>query len=204
MKRIPLLIVIALSTLLLAVSVHAQTGSTPLDENSATLSLVETIPVTANVEVNLNGQVYKLAIPVTIDIDTQKDLADALLIAKQVDSVGDLQWKIVEIEEYTDEFELTRYNVVEPSSRDNKLVVFESQLTNLGAEPFEYYRGVSDLYAYDELGNLFDSSERSCDDINPGATLTCTVVFDVPENTNLLGLDLKVTDHKRIPFTEPE
>ena len=204
MKRIPLLILIALSTLLLAASVYAQTGSTPLDENSATLSLVETIPVTANVEVNLNGQVYKLAIPVTIDIDTQKDLADALLIAKQVDSVGDLQWKIMEIEEYTDEFELTRYNTVEPSSRDNKLVVFESQLTNLGAEPFEYYRGVSDLYAYDELGNLFDSSERSCDDINPGATLTCTVVFDVPENTTLLGLDLKVTDHKRIPFTEPE
>ena len=65
MKRIPLLIVIALSTLLLAASVYAQTRS--LDANSASLSLVETIPVTANVEVNLNGQIYKLAIPVTSD-----------------------------------------------------------------------------------------------------------------------------------------
>ncbi len=206
MKRIPL---IALSILLLSmvavVSVYAQTGeSTTLDESSASLSIVETIPVTASVEVNINGQIYQLAIPVMVDIDAQKDLADALLMAQTIDTVGDVQWKITDIAEYEEEFDLSRFSTVEPSSPHNKLVVVVSQLTNLDSEPFSYYPGIYERFAYDDLGNLYESTEQDCDDINPGNTESCTYVFDVPKTTNILGLDVKVLEHKRIPFTAPE
>jgi hypothetical protein len=137
-----------------------------------------------------------------VNIDAQKDLAEALLTAQEVDRIGDLQWKITEITEYEEEFALSQFSTVEPSSPDNKLVVIASELTNTGAEPFTYYLAVSDLFAYDDLGNLFDPSDYECDDINPGATLGCTIVFDVPKTANLLGLDMKVTDHKRIPLSD--
>lgn len=206
MKRIPLITLSILLLSLVAVAgVFAQTSqTTPLDENSASLSIVETLPVTASVEVNLNGQIYKLAIPVTVNIDAQKDLSDALLTAQTIDRVGDLQWQIGAITEYEEAFDLSQFSTVEPSSPDNKLVVIASNVTNMGAEPFTYYLAVSDLFAYDDLGNLYGSSDQECDDINPGASLGCTIVFDVPKTATILGLDMKVTDHKRIPFSAEE
>lgn len=205
MKRIPLIILnILLLSLIAVVGASAQTSETALDESSASLSIVETIPVTANVEVNINGEIYMLAIPVMVNIDAQQDLADALLAAQAIDVVGDLQWKITAISEYEEEFELSQFSIVQPSSPDNKLVVIESDLTNLDDEPFTYYAILSDGFAYDELGNLFAPTDQACNEINPGVTQSCVLVFDVPKTSNILGMDVKVTDHKRIPFTVQE
>ncbi len=207
MKRIPLITLsLFLALLFVAVGVYAQGDDTEtLDENnSASLSIVETVPVTASLEVNLNGQIYILAIPATLNIDAQKDLAEALLIAQEVDTVGDVQWQITDIVEYEEEFGLTDFTTLEPSSPDNKLVVVESEVTNLDTEPFVYYLTVNDLLAYDDLGNLFDPIDYSCDDINPGDMRTCRIVFDVPKTTTILGLDLKVIEHKQIPHTAQE
>ena len=206
MKRLPLLVLLVFSTLsvcLVAVAnVSAQTDQTSsLDENSASISIVESLPVTASIDVNINGEIYKIAIPATVIIDAKKSLAEALLHVQNADQVGDLSWKITGITEYEDAFDLSQFTTVEPTSPDNKLVVVTSELTNLGAEPFTFYIGVSDLYAYDNVGNLFDPSDYECDDINPGASLGCTIVFDVPKTVLILGLDMKVQDHKRLPFT---
>jgi hypothetical protein len=206
MKRIPLIILsILLASLVAVVSVYAQTGeSTPLDENSASLSIVETIPVTASVDVSLNGQIYTLAIPVTVNIDAQKDLAEALLTAQEVDRVGVVLWRITEITEYEEEFDLSEYSELQPSSPDNKLVVIDSEVTNMDTEPYSYYASGGERFAYDELGNLYDPTDQSCDDINPGSTQSCLFVFDVPKTATILGLDLRVIDHKRVPFTAQE
>lgn len=208
MKRIPLIILILLLIALTLASrpiIFAQSGeSTSLDENSASLSIVETVPVTASVEVNINGQSYMLAIPVTVNIDAQKDLADALLTSQAVDRVGDVRWIITGISEYEEEFDLNDFSTLEPSSADNKLVVIESDITNFDAEPFLYYANTSDRLAYDDLGNLYSASDEQCDEINPGDTQSCTFVFDVPLSTNIQGMDVKVIQHKRIPFTAQE
>lgn len=214
MKRISLigyrrLSVIVLSMLFVSfvavASISAQSGeSTALDENSASLSIVETIPVTASVEVNINGQIYKLAIPVTVNIDTQKDLADALLTAQAVDVVGDLQWIITNIAEYEEEYEFNDFNTFTPSTPENKLVVIDSELTNLDSDPFNYYLDTGDLLAYDEQGNLYESFEGLCSDINPGNTQSCTLVFDVPMAATIQGMDVEVLEHKRIPFSAQE
>lgn len=203
MKRIPLVILsIVILSLLAVAGVFAQSGdATALDENSASLSIVEAVPVVASIEVTLNGEIYTIAIPATVNIDVQKSLSEALLTTQAVDRVGDLRWKITAIEEYGEEFDLNRYSTLEPSSSDNKLVVIRTDLTNLDTEPFTYYANTSDRYAYDSLGNLYATSDEDCDEINPGDTADCTFVFDVPKSVNILGMDVRVEDHKRIPFT---
>jgi len=205
MKRIPLIVLsIVLLSLVAFVSVFAQTSATtPIDDNSASFSLVQTLPVTASVEVNINGQVYLLDIPVTVNIDAKKNLADALLTAPAVDRVGDVIWRITAIDEYEDEFDMSEYSELQPSSPDNKLVVIDSEITNLDSEPFSYYVG-GERSAYDELGNLYDSTDQTCPDLNPGDTQSCIFVFDVPKTATLVGLDVKVIDHKRIPFSTQE
>lgn len=206
MKRIPLAILsVVLVSLVAVAGVYAQTGeSTALDEDGASLSIVETVPVTASVDVNINGQIYKLAIPVTVNIDAQQDLSDALLSAQAVDRVGIVLWKITAITEHDDKFDLSAFQEIEPSSPDNKLVVVESDVTNMDTEPYSYYASGGERLAYDEAGNLYDATDQSCDDINPGSKQSCIFVFDVPKTANILGLDLKVIDHKRIPFTAQE
>lgn len=206
MKRISLIVLSMLFVSLVAVaSISAQSGeSTALDESGASLSIVETIPVTASVEVNINGEIYMLAIPVTVNIDAQKDLADALLTAQAIDRVGDVVWRITAITEYEEEYDLSEYSELQPSSPDNKLVVIDSEITNLDSEPFSYFPGIYERFAYDELGNLFESTDIACNDINPGDTQSCIFVFDVPRTVTILGLDVKVLDHKRIPFTVQE
>jgi outer membrane lipoprotein-sorting protein len=205
MKRLPLIVLtLVLLSLLAVAGVFAQGSETVLDESNASLSIVQTVPVTASVEVNINGQIHLLAVPVLLNIDAQQNLADALLTAQTIDVVGDVQWVITGITEYDEEYDLSQFSTLEPSSPDNKLVVFESNLTNLGSEPFVYWTDSTDRYAYDDLGNLYESIDESCDDINPGSTQLCTFVFDVSDSATLLGLDVKVYDHKRVPFNTQE
>jgi hypothetical protein len=205
MKRIPLLVLtLVLLSLLAVAGASAQTSENTSNENNASFSITQTVPVTASVEVNINGQIHVLAIPVMVSIDAQQSLADALLTAPTVDVVGDVQWVITSITEYEEEFDLSQFSTLQPASPDNKLVVIESDLTNLGAEPFTYWIGSSDQFAYDDLGNLFEATDQACEDINPGDTQNCTFVFDVPDSTNILGMDVKVLEHKRIPFSAQE
>lgn len=201
MRRIPLIVLtIVLLSLAAAATVFAQEGASTLDESTASLSIVETVTTNAQVEVTLNGQTYMITVPVTLNIDAQKSLSDALLTAPTIDRVGDLQWRITAIESYQEPYDLDRFTTLEPSSPDNKLVVIRAALTNLDSQPFVYYLGASDIFAYDDLGNFYTVTERTCEDINPGDTQTCTFAFDVPATATIAGMDVKVLDHKRIPF----
>jgi hypothetical protein len=208
MKRIPLFVLLALAVMLSVfafASVFAQTGEgSSLDGNSASLSIVETLPVTASVDININGQIYKVAIPATVIIDAQKSLAEALLTAQEVNRIGDLQWNITDIVEYDGEFEFAPFQSVAPLSPDSKIVVVESLVTNLDSEPFDTIWGTENRFAYDELGNLYEHTDMACDNVNPGNTQPCLLAFDVPKDVTILGLDIAVRDHGRIPFTSQE
>lgn len=204
MKRIPLmyalLFVIVISVSTASAIALAQDGETAVNEQSGTVSIVQTVPVSASVEVNINGQIYTVAIPVMVNIDTQQDLSQALLTTQAVHIAGDVQWIITAITEYQEEYELNDYRVLAPSSPNNKLVIIESELTNLDSAPFSYNQKTSDQFAYDELGNLYQPLDRACEDINPGSTGTCSLVYDVPLTTTIQGIDIEVIDHKRISF----
>jgi hypothetical protein len=199
MKRISLIMAIALVSLFATASVSAQSAESALDEADVSLSIVEAVTTSAQVEVTIDGEMHVITVPVTINIDATKSLSDALLTSSTVDRVGDLTWKITAITEYGEEYELNNFNTLEPSV-GNKLVVITSELTNLDSQPFAYWISTSDRFAYDDLGNLYEEADYECDDINPGDTRTCVLVFDVPTTANILGVDVKVTDHKRLPF----
>ncbi len=200
MKRIPLIsLTMLLLVLIAAASAIAQSSDTSDNDASAALSIVETITTNAQVEITLNGQTHIITVPVTLNIDATRNLADSLLTAPATDRVGDLIWKIGSIVEHDAEYQLSRFETVTPSP-GNKLVVITSHLTNLDSQPFTYWLKTSNRYAYDDLGNLYDEADYTCEDINPGETRTCVSVFDVPTTANILGVDVEVTDHKRLPF----
>ena len=204
MKKLSLMICVTLLALLATVSVFAQTGTTPRPiDNSASFAIVESIPVTASVQVNINGEIYHLAIPVTVNIDAEKDLADALLTAPATNVIGNVVWEIMAITEHTGEYALSQFSTVRPST-GNKIVAIESSITNLASTPFTYAWETRDRYAYDSLGNLYETTDYRCDDLNPGSTGTCLLIFDVPQTATLLGLEMSIYHHKRIPFRAGE
>lgn len=201
MKRLPLLVsMIVLLALITAATVFAQDGDTTLDESAASLSIVETLTTSAQVEIAINGEIHVLTVPVSINIDATKSLADALLTTATTDRVGDVNWRITDITEYDTEYDLNNFSTLEPST-GNKLVVITSELTNLDSQPFTYWLKASNRFAYDAVGNLYDEADYECDDIQPGDSRTCILVFDVPVSAEIQGLDVEVVDHKRIPYT---
>lgn len=166
------------------------------------LTINETVPLLAGVEVRIGDDTHVLSLPATLTVDAQAALGAPGFAAADTTRVGILRWKIQEIEEHDSEYAVSQFTTVTASSPANKLVVVHSQATNLGREPFNFTRGLRDEFAYDAVGNLYGSTRRSCDDINPGATALCTLIFDVPADVTIVGLDLAVVDYKRIPLQE--
>lgn len=175
-------------------------GSLRAQLNDGTLSVSDTLPVMAALEVNLGGQTHLLQVPAVLSIDAQAALADADFLGGREQRIGILHWEIESMEEYDSEYAISQFTSVNTSSPGNKLVVVYSRATNLGREPFKFIGGLREEFAYDEVGNRYDSLRRSCEDINPGATQTCRLIFDVPANVQLVGLDLAVVDYRRIPI----
>ena len=166
------------------------------------LTVQQTFPVSASVTVDVNGEVYVLTVPVMITVDTQALLADAVVTSTSMSRVGDLNWEIVGIDEYAEEYVYSKYQSYSPSSADNKLIVVSSKITNLDDAPFEIWPGIDEVKGFDAAGKRYDYEERLCDDVNPGATEPCTYVFDVPKAVTLVGLDLAVVDRKTLRFGE--
>jgi hypothetical protein len=185
--------------LLLSPQANAQEGEeVEVDSDQGTMTVQKTVPVSVSVELNLNGQVYEVSLPATLNVDAQSILMNA--VANEVERVGVLSWVVREIAESTEEFSVNDFMSIEVSSPDNKLVIVTSDVTNLDSEPQDpSYSSAAEIQGFDELGNLYEpDSTRACEELDPGETAPCTVVFDVPQDVTIVGLDLKVQDHKRL------
>lgn len=180
--------------MLLATSVAASAQS-----NVSTGRIQETRTITAEVEINLNGETFLIQVPAEVTIDHQFDLSQETAVASVTQRVGVLNWYIVTIEEHEEFYVHGPYREVEVSTPNNKLVVVKSEITNLDNEPFSTF-DFDELLGVDETGKTYEYSERFCDDVNPGATDDCTLVFDVADNVSIVGLDLKVVDHRRLMY----
>jgi len=187
--------------LVVVVSGHEGKPNTPAGEVPAgSVTVRQTFPVSASVTVDVNGEVYLLTVPAMISVDTQVLLANAVVSSSNSSRVGVLDWVILGIDEYTNEYVYSKYQSYSSESVDNKLIVVSSKITNLDIKPFENWRGIDSVEGFDAAGSRYEYSEKLCDDVNPGATEACTFVFDVPKTVAIIGLDLAVIDRKSIRF----
>jgi hypothetical protein len=196
---------VALLALAWSFTVYANDETRPAGilarDSDASLTVNETFSVLVDVEVQIDGETFVMAVPATLRVDSRRLLSEARLIADNHKRVGTLAWDIRTVEEHVGEYALTRFTTITPVSPNNKLVVVQADVTNLGRTPLNTIFDLRDELAYDELGNLYDSTRTQCDDINPGATGLCTLVFEVPHAVTLSGLELAVVDRRRMPLT---
>ncbi len=203
MRRTAILIVIAV-LLLIPVIALAQGDAVELvfTDGGAQVGITDSITSVAAVTVEIDGQQYLLKVPITIDIDAAVPLTSSLASVPAAARVGHLGVEILEVAEFTEETEIAfpgswgGEQDVAPSSEGNKLVAIAFGITNVGAEQMS-------LSAYstkgvDDTGRLFEETEFSCEDVNPGGNGRCMIVFDVPADVNITGLDIEITDHRQI------
>ena len=157
----------------------------------------------AAVPVELDGQQYLVKVPVTIDIDAAVPLTSSLVTVPATARVGQLGVEILEAAEFTEETTIvmpgywgTGEEDLAPSSDENKLVAVSFRITNTGAEQGSL--GSYNVKGVDDTGRLFEETEFSCEEVNPGGTGRCMIVFDVPADVEIAGLDVEVTDHRQI------
>ncbi|MCB0084068.1 MAG: hypothetical protein KDE47_24185 [Caldilineaceae bacterium] len=205
MKKTRLIVALTIIAMVSCVSivarVYAQNADTDTstDAESPILTVKQTVSTLANVEVNINGQTYVVNVPVTVDIDAQAALEDASLKTDNNSKVGLLSWKLGDIHEVADEYIHDRYSSIEVSSDENKLIVVTSDVTNFDNETHDLdWSSFADVLGFDELGNTYEVEARYCGEADPGETVSCTVVFDVPQNVVISGVEVQVIDKKRL------
>lgn len=209
MSKFRYLPLLALTLLLFAGVASAQdnkSSSKPqtLDLNGTTgeLTVQRIISATANVNLTIGDQLYQLRVPVTINIDASTVLSDAKITVPTANQVGVLGINPISVEVLEGEYDKD-YHKVSPSSDDNVIVVYTVELTNLHNETIK--PGYSDAFetiAIDEAGQTYEEKEKVCDEIDPGETTTCEVIFDVPETAKLIDLEVKTFAVKRFSFTK--
>jgi hypothetical protein len=198
------LVALSLFITLQASAQDTEGNTVGIDSQQAALTVQKTIPVSVSVDVSLNGQVYKVSLPATLIVDAQDALLEA--VVAESNRVGVLGWVVMEISESTEEYIANQFSSVEPSSPDNKLVIVTSEVTNLDREPQDpSYSSTAEVQGFDELGNMYEPvSSRFCEELDPGESAPCTIVFDVPNDVKIAGIDLKVTDHKQLTLQPAE
>lgn len=196
---------VALLALAWSFTVYANDETRPAGilarDAGASLTVNETFTVLVDVEVQIDGETFVMAVPATLRVDARRLLSEARAITDNHKRVGTLVWDVHTVEEHAREYALTRYTTISAGSPGNKLVVVQADVTNLGRAPLNTISDLRDKLAYDELGNVYDSTRTQCDNINPGATGVCTLVFEVPHAVTLSGLELAVVDRRRMPLT---
>ena len=164
------------------------------------VGIVDSFQSTASITVNVDGQEYLVKVPATIDIDSVVALENAVSSYPTGTRVGEWAIEVVEIFEETEEFEYTSpYGTaeeLEPSSDANKIVVLRANFTNVGDEPSSPSYFVDG--GVDDLGREFNTTEEICAELNPGETRTCTFLFDVDSNVNIVGITGSMSVQKTI------
>ncbi len=199
------LIVIVLVMLLIPAVAVAQSDIVDLvmSDDQTQIGIVDSFESMARVVVDLNGKQYMLDVPVTISVDAMAPLSDSKIVVDSATRVGYFAIDILDSYDEFDEYDIDDYREVEPSSDDNKLIVITARMTNLDTEPQDYRWGSVTL-GLDNLGQEFEPETVECEELNPGESDTCVIVFDVENDVSIIGLDISAKDHKRIVIPQQE
>lgn len=97
------------------------------------------------------------------------------------------------------------YSDISPTGEDNVLVVYTAEITNMHNETVDpRYSDALKTLAVDDAGQTYEEKEKVCDEIDPGETATCELIFDVPATANLIDLQVQTFAIKRFNFPEVE
>lgn len=170
-----------------------------LDGAEGTLGITHEMTVMAEAELTIGGQIYKISIPATVVIDTEQLLAEAGAATSADSHVGPFSWRVVELIEESEYEE--GYTEVEASSDDNKLVVVKFDMTNMADETLGIWDANVEVFGVDDLGKVYESAKNICDDIDPGETMTCTWIFDVPSDVNMVDTKIDALQSRQLSLS---
>lgn len=174
------------------------------DTASGELTIQRTITATANVALTVGDQLYQLRVPVAIEIDAAAPLADAQITAPSANQVGVLVVNPVGVEVLEGDYS-KGYSDISPTGEDNVLVVYTAEITNLHSETVDpRYSDALKTLAVDDAGQTYEEKEKICDEIDPGETAACELIFDVPAAANLVDLQVQTFAVKRFGFPKVE
>jgi hypothetical protein len=175
-----------------------------LEEASGSLSIQHEVETKAKVELMVGDQLYQLTVPVTVQIDATKLLADAQVSAAVSQRIGAFLFEPVKVEVLEGDYQKD-FRTVSPKSPENVIVVYTANVTNLHSEPIDVsYSSDLETSAVDDAGNRYKEERRACGNIGPGEKITCEFIYDVPSTANLVDLNVSAVAYKQFTFAQTE
>lgn len=190
MKRISLLVIVALFSCIVAVTVYAQSGGS----NAPGVAISqEVFDVEVEVAYSVGDQIVRMKVPAQLSLDATQAISS--VVASHSSTVGIFGFEIVDVIETLEEFEYSMFGSFDKPAAGNKLVVVAVDVTNLWSETANLYSLSAE--GVDTVGNKYDQDHKSCDDLNPGETGRCLFGFEVAENVELVSVDVSADDHQQ-------
>ena len=174
-------------------------GAEGLTEGS-NISVTASTPVTATLQLQIDGQVVNVVVPGLLKIDAQAALdADAIAAGAVMPGrrIGGLTWEIESILSAGNEIEAKYSDPLQ--SETGEFVIVTVKATNIGQSEYDMTWN-TELNAIDKDGIAYEKHDRSsiyvesCDSVNPGLTVRCQYLFEVPMGTEIVGLDVSAKE----------
>lgn len=197
-------LVVGFSVILLVSLAYAQNSSQADDGGSASVSVNTTVPITATMDIVVNGKIVQVNLPANININSMISIPNTSLTKAQPlgNKVGSFTWNIIKFKDLGNEVKLQNHDPLK--STFGNFVAIAVDVTNLDTEDVDM-QGFEqpELKGVDAKGNLYkptkvDGYITDCSVINPGVTNNCVYVFEVPTNTKIVGLDIVAKDHGKV------
>jgi hypothetical protein len=194
-------VVVGFAAVLLMFSFASAQEDSPADGASTAItggdiSVRAATPLTATLQLNLNGEVVNIVVPGLLTIDAQATIdADAIAAGTVMpgNRVGGLMWEVESILNVGTEIE-AKYG--EPLiSETGEFVIITAKAKNIGETEYSLLWGTeaqaidTDSIVYEVHASSYAHVE-ACDSVNPGLTVRCQYLFEVPPGTELVGMNV--------------
>lgn len=175
-------------------------GATGLVEGS-NISATASTPVTATLQLQIDGQVVNVVVPGLLKIDAQAALdADAVAagVVMPGKRIGGLTWEIESILNAGNQIEAKYSDPLQ--SETGEFVIVTAKATNIGQAEY-YMTWNTEVKAIDKDGITYEKHDSSygyveaCDSVNPGLTVRCQYLFEVPTGTEVVGMDVSAKEY---------
>ena len=213
-RLIPIVVALMLLTPVAAFArseTAAQLVELVFSDDDSSVKITETIESTARVSFTYDGQDYVMKVPVTIDIDETIPIADSVSATDAAARVGAFAIEVIGMVEGVS-IEIGYYDF--EAAEHHKLVVVDFSLTNLSDESrvfsywlrnYENWTHGEGVIGLDDMGRSFRPERLiGCEEVNPGSTEKCTVVFEVGENVTIEQLEVYAIGKGVVPIPESE
>lgn len=160
------------------------------------ISVVAATPVTATLQLQIDGEVVNIVVPGLLSINAQATIdAEAIAAGKVMPGkrIGGLTWEVESILNVGDEIE-ARFG--DPLvSETGEFVIITAKATNIGQSEYSMTWN-TEIQAVDTDSIVYEKHDRSygyvegCDSVNPGLTVRCQYLFEVPPGTEIVGMNI--------------